>query len=268
MIVYDMSNEEYHAHDSISKTGLDLIARSPAHYRYAPRKEPTRSMTIGSATHAAILEPAVYAAKYLTVSVDDRRSSVWKEAVKARSEEFTLTQGEGDRIGAMAEAVRGNAHMAGVYGAPGKAEVSIITKDPVTGVLVRCRFDWLGADGFAADLKTASDASDDAFGKSVVNYRYFVQEAFYRDVFQWETGERVGGFEFHVVESDAPYCTNVVQLPADVIEYGRQVYRRDLNRYADCLHRGEWPGLPGEPHTLALPGWFVNQIEDEMEVRV
>ena len=266
MIVYDMSNEEYHAHDSISKTGLDLIARSPAHYRYAPRREPTRAMTIGSATHAAILEPAVYASRYLTVSVDDRRSTVWKEAVKARGEEFTLTQPEGDRIAAMAEAVRGNAHMAGVLTGTGNAEVSMFATDPVTGVTVRVRFDWLGATGNAADLKTAADASDDAFGKSVVNYRYYVQEALYRDVFQWATGERLGGFEFHVVESDAPYCTNVVRLPADAVEYGRQVYRRDLNRYAECLSSGVWPGLPGEPHTLALPGWFVAEIENSQEV--
>ena len=60
-LVTGMSNEAYHAYDGISKSGLDLIARSPAHYAYRTASEPTRAMVIGSATHAAILEPEVFA---------------------------------------------------------------------------------------------------------------------------------------------------------------------------------------------------------------
>ena len=57
-IIKDMPNEVYHAHESISKSGLDLILRSPAHYRFRERSEPTRAMQLGTASHTAILEPA------------------------------------------------------------------------------------------------------------------------------------------------------------------------------------------------------------------
>ncbi len=57
-----MENADYHAHPAISKSHLDLIARSPLHYwaRYIDPKrvipEPTPAMRIGSAVHTHVLE--------------------------------------------------------------------------------------------------------------------------------------------------------------------------------------------------------------------
>src|SRR5690606_39465824 len=77
IITTSMSNEEYHSlPDSISKSGLDLIARSPAHYRYAERREPTRAMVIGTAIHAAILEPDVFATEYLLLRSEEHTSEL------------------------------------------------------------------------------------------------------------------------------------------------------------------------------------------------
>lgn len=262
-----MSNEEYHRHDSISKSGLDLIAKSPAHFRYAAHREPTRAMTLGTATHMAILEPDLYAAQYVTLPDGvDRRSSVYKEAVKTRSEESVLVRSEADRIEGMTAAVRGNREAQLILGRAGVSEASLFATDPVTGVAVRCRFDWLTYDLHAVDLKTTAAADDDSFAKSIVNYRYFVQEAFYRDVFQWATGEKLRSFTFLAVESEMPHCVTMPVLADDVVAYGRQLYRRDLNRYADCLASGVWPGLDGAPHVIGMPGWFVAQMDAEMEV--
>ena len=262
-----MSNAEYHAHKAIGKSGLDLIAKSPAHFRYAPKREATRAMVLGTATHMAVLEPSRFAAEFVTLpGVDDRRSAIYKQAVAQRGEESVLTGTEADRIAGMATAVWSNQYLAGILEAPGQAEVSIFATDPVTGVQVKIRPDWLSADGLCLDLKTSSDASDGGFGKSVANYRYHVQEAFYRDVFQWFTGEKMRGFEFPVVESEAPHCCTVMRLPDDAVQYGRKLYRENLNTFARCLESGIWPGLPGDPHVLALPGWFVAEIENSMEI--
>lgn len=262
-----MGNDEYHRHDSISKSGLDLIAKSPAHFRYAAHREPTRAMSLGTATHMAILEPDMYAAQYVTLPDGvDRRSSVYKEAAKQRGDENVLTCSESDRIAGMVAAVRGNREAQLILGRAGVAEGSLFATDPVTGVAVRCRFDWLTYDLHALDLKTTAAADDDSFAKSIINYRYYVQEAFYRDVFQWATGEKLRSFTFLAVESDMPHCVTMPVLPDDVVAYGRQVYRRDLNRYADCLASGVWPGLDGAPHVIGFPGWFVAQMENDMEV--
>jgi len=261
-----MTNEEYHRAEGVSKSGLDLINRSPAHFRYSATREPTRSMTLGTATHAAILEPELYASQYIALPEGvDRRSSVYKEAIKERGEDSILTRGEADRIDGMTASVRSNLHASAILSA-GYAEQSIFATDPETGVIVRIRPDWISAGLACLDLKTAADASDDGFAKSVANYRYHVQQAFYTDVFKWATGDKFSDFGFLVVESDLPHSSTIIRLPDDVVAYGRKLYRRNLNTYAECLNRDEWPGIPQAPHVIGMPGWFVNEMESEMEV--
>jgi hypothetical protein len=257
----------YHAHPAISKSGLDLIARSPAHFKYAPPREETRTMLIGSATHAAILEPALYAKSYLPVrDADDRSSSAWKAAKKAAvgAEYELLTGPESERIDAMSTAVRRTPGIAELLASPGRAEVSIFTTDPITGLAVRIRIDWLVLETLRAlDLKTTQDLRNDKFARSVIDYRYHVQQAFYSDAFFWETGERLR-FDFGVIESAAPHVSKMLSLPDDVVEYGRMLYRRDLETYARCLERNEWPGPEPEITTLITPPWLAYKMDDDM----
>lgn len=266
-LIFGLSNDAYHSSEGISKSGLDLIARSPAHYRYAERREPTAAMHIGTATHCAILEPERFAREYVVLKdAPDRRSSVYKEAVKERGAEFVLLQSEADRIAGMVEAVRANPYAA-EFLSDGNAEVSLFAKDPVTGVTVRVRFDWL-RDGRPLDLKTTADASDDAFGKSIWNYRYHVQDVFYCDVYEWAFGEQPAPMEFLTVESEMPHGCTVHRIPHDFRQYARKLYRADLNRYAECLESGHWPGIDGAPHVTQMPGWAISIVENDSEVIV
>lgn len=67
--VYDgISNADYHGGPGISKSGLDLIHRSPMHYHFAVTaandNEPTPAQKIGTAFHALLLEPEEFARGY------------------------------------------------------------------------------------------------------------------------------------------------------------------------------------------------------------
>lgn len=67
--VYDnISNADYHGGPGISKSGLDLIHRSPLHYKTVISAEndrvPTAAQELGTAAHALILEPDVFTATY------------------------------------------------------------------------------------------------------------------------------------------------------------------------------------------------------------
>lgn len=263
-----LSNSDYHQSEGISKSGLDLFARSPAHYRYSAKREPTAAMALGTATHTAILEPHIYAEKYVILrDAPDRRSSVYKEAVKQLGAEYVLLGKEADQIAGMQEAVRSNRH-AGALLADGYAEQSLFTRDPVTGVIVRVRYDWITAAGQPVDLKTTQDASDEAFGKSIMNYRYHVQDVLYCDAWEWAFGEQPPPMLFLAVESEMPHCTAIHRIPHDFRQYARKLYRAELNSYAACLESGQWPGLQSEPHTTQMPGWAIAIVESEMEIEV
>ena len=79
----DIPNAVYHADRScVSVSGLKQILRSPAHFQAylqgLTRKE-TPSMFMGTAIHARLLEPEVYAAEYVVAPEADKRTKEWKE---------------------------------------------------------------------------------------------------------------------------------------------------------------------------------------------
>lgn len=268
MITESMSNNAYHAAEGISKSGLALILRSPAHFRYPEPKEPTRAMVIGSALHAAILEPELFASQYMLLKdVKDRRASEYKQAVAVHGADFVLTGKEADYVAGMQESVRCHPYARQALLQPGRAELSVSSKDPVTGVVVRIRPDWLPDSGPMLDLKTTLDARYDAVSRSVVNYTYHMQQAFYQDVWEWETGEK-RPFEFLFIEKAMPHACKTYRLDEEAIQEGRRMYRQALNLYAECLERDEWPAYDAEPEYMSLPTWAIDTDIDTEEEEV
>lgn len=261
-LVLNMPNDDYHAYAGISKSGLDLIARSPAHYAYRTKSEPTRAMVIGSATHAAILEPEVFAKQYMLLrDVTDRRSSVYKQAAEQFGADNVLTGSEADSVIGMQQAVQLNAALQEMLQAAGMCEVAVFATDPVTGVLVKCKFDKLLNDLRSVDLKTTQDLRD--FAKSVANYRYHVQQAYYSDVFAWATGLQLESFDFAAIEKEAPNASRLFRLDTPAVEYGRKLYREALNTYAECLNNNDWPMPAGDVEYIGLPAWAADPGQQE-----
>lgn len=262
-----LSNEQYHASEGISKSGLDLIDRSPAHFK-AKSLESTRAMEIGSAIHCAILEPEIYRQQYAVVDCESRASAIYKAACKERAASNVLTQAEGDRVSGMYDAVYGYKPARAIMELPGRNELSVYAKDPETGVLVKCRFDRLLDCGVAADLKKTQDARPDAFRRAIDNYRYYVQAAFYMDVYKWATGEMLDAFKFIAIEEAAPHGCRAYPIDELSIEFGRIAYRSALNTYADCLTSDKWPAYTEDEQEIGISNWLVSKIEDSLEVQI
>lgn len=262
----DMPNSVYHELDGISKSGLDLVSRSPAHYQYRTARTPSRNMEIGTAIHTALLEPERFTQEYMLLrDVKDRRASEYQAAKKVHGSERTLTGPESDKVVGMQESVYANPDARKLLDSGGWRELSGVVCDPATGVLCRHRFDLLTTDGIAVDVKKTQDARSDAFSRAVQAYRYHVQAAFYADQHYWITGEHLKAFAFIAVEEEMPHGCKVYILDDDAMAIGRELYRADLNRYAACIESGEWPAYDSDPEMLALPGWVLAQYENELE---
>lgn len=266
VFVEDLSERVYHAHESISKSGLDRIERSPAHFKLATQREPTAAMLLGTAFHRAALEPDRFDAEYVVCDARDRRSKEYKELAAERGAENVLMRKDYDRIIAMRNNARSIAGYGHLLGDGGSSELSAFTQDPETGVEVRCRYDLLNHDkGRAVDLKSARDPLPRGFSRSVATFRYHVQVAFYSDIYEWITGERLNEFWLLAVEGEPPYTPVAYLLDDEAIEAGRRDYRRNLNTYAECLASGCWPHFEPEHPYLSLPEYMLGDI-DELEV--
>lgn len=265
-IYTDISNEDYHASHGISNSGLGLVDRSPAHFKYPKERDSTRHMEIGSAIHCAILEPDRFDDEYKVVECDVRTSSLYKAACKEYPSELVLTSPESANVLGMQKSVYANRAARSILLSPSRKELSVYAIDPETGLLVKCRFDLLTDDLAAMDIKKTQDARAEAFSRSIYNYGYHRQAAFYIDVYKWATGHDIREWKFLAMEENSPYACKVYTLDPEAIEIGRIEYRAALNQYAECVESGEWPAYGDDEEVISLPGWAFSKFEDDLEV--
>lgn len=259
MIDHTLTNAEYHQHPAISKSGLDRIDQSPAHYRawLTEKRVSTPALAFGTAAHSYILEPEIFDDGYIVMTDKiDRRTKVGKEAWETFQAEAGDRQVLTHEDFAALVAMRGNvdAHpVARELLEEGVAEASVFGE--LFNVAVKCRPDWLRAnDGIVVDLKTTDNASPNAFARSIAKYRYAVQAALYQDILAAE-GIDVKAFVFIAVEKTAPHAVGVYELDGESLEVGQIAYQRNLDTYRRCLETDHWPAYSNAVETLTLPRW-------------
>ena len=263
-----MDNATYHAHPAVSKSHLDLIARSPLHYwaRYLdPNREvpePTAAMRIGTALHTLVLEQDTFEERYITAPQVDRRT---KDG-KARWSEFEAEAGDRELIAAddramisrMAEAVWSHPAAAALLNWKGKAETTHMWVDQATGQACKCRPDWLTDDHrLIVDLKTTEDASPAGFRKSIAAFRYHVQAAHYLAGVEAATGTRPDQFLFICVEKKPPYAVAVYAASPVMVTIGAETAARDLDVLVSCKQANAWPGYSDQIEPISLPPWMM-----------
>jgi exodeoxyribonuclease VIII len=271
-----LSNEDSHALKAVSPSGIKLLKRSPLHFKDAILaydriiKKPTPEMLKGTATHTAILEPQLWDTTVVVVPAlapkrptkaqlqaktpsKETQSSIqwWQEFDASTAGRIVLGIDDADEVRRMADAVRAHPAARFLLDMPGRREASYTYTDAATGVECKTRPDWHSLDGqIVVDVKTAQDASREAFAKSIANFDYHVQAA-------WNLDAQGGKlFLSLVVESSRPYGVAVYPASEAMLEAGRRRISSAMESLAECWKTGHWPGYGDaiqEP--LDLPGW-------------
>lgn len=262
-VYLNLDNEAYHAGPGVSKSGLWTIeTKSPAHYKFGVRKE-TKAFDFGEACHFAILQPDLFEKKVYR-GPDDRRGNKWKDAAEfcEIEKKLLLTSGDYDGVLAIRDGVHADPWINGIItSSEARVEASGYFIDPVTGELCRCRPDLYRKDlKLILDVKSTVSAHPDAFAKSVVNYGYHAQEAFYTDGWQ-ACGQEVEAFAFLAWEKTEPYAYAVYELPPSIVEEGRAIMRKALDTYADCKKVNRWPAYGEGVQELAFKRWSYRLTE-------
>jgi len=262
-----ISNEAYHTGRGLSKSGMSELLKSPERFkhRYIDRKtfsEPTPAMIFGSALHTMVLEPQLFHSQYVIDPKMPKRSNadkeLWAKFQADNAGKQIISQDDFDAIQAMSRAVSDNGHALGILSQEGQAELSIFAE--ISGVLCKCRPDWLTNIGLIADLKSAEDASYDAFSRACFVYGYHIQVALYTDVCR-ATGLPIDAFSFIVVEKKPPHSVAVYSASARMVDLGRAQYLQAIETYKRCQETGYWPGYNNDSLVeIDLPKWAENII--------
>jgi exodeoxyribonuclease VIII len=278
--VYDnISNEDYHGGEGVSSSQIKVIAtKTPAHYYWKyldpenehEPKDKHGPLAVGTLFHTLLLEPETDLSKeFIFVEEINRRSKAGKEAFAEVMGEATekgsmiITNAEHENVKKMVKAARSQSLFNSLF-TGGRAELSCFWEDPETGILCKCRPDYLHDDNIIVDLKSCRDADPEGAGKASYSFGYYISAAYYLDGVAAATGKPTESFIFAFMEKEAPYCAAPYVIGEEDIAIGRALYKRALVDIAACTKADRWPGYTTDITELELPPWARKQARTKI----
>lgn len=272
----DWTEDQYHA-DSTAITSTMAREFDDSSRIYAGRyvfhdgvKRPdTEAFRVGRMLHCALLEPERFASQYVVAPKVDKRTkggkaehAFWLESQKPGA--IACDPDEHAEALRMAEAIMGNKRAAMLLQCDGETEHTVQWKHDRTGMLLKARRDKR-APGLILDIKTTRDPSPKGFHKSVVNYQYHRQGAWYLDSEYALTGENVG-FGLLSVRNSWPYEVALHEVSDDLIQIGRRANEETLTRIARCFEENDWRNeWEREIQFVDPPRWMLRDLEQQEE---
>jgi len=247
---YDVPGSDYYRKTlgEANKGGLDLISRSPYHYRYwidQADQGGTEAMNFGRALHCAILEPDLFKANWVTLpDFGPMNSSVnranAKRYLEMRADKEFITADQSEQLIAMQNAVFKH-DTASAYVGAGRSEVTACWRDQNTDLPCKARGDnYIETFDTLIDVKSCLDASPEGFSKVVAKHRYHVQQAHYAN--GWASCDKpLRHFIFLCIEKDPPYAVAIYPLDAASEERGHVLLDRDMSMLSRCMEADRWP---------------------------
>jgi hypothetical protein len=265
-IVHDLPDDEYHAdRGSLSFSGAKLLLPPSCPAKFRERMDnppkPKPQYTFGHAAHRLVLGKG---AEILEVDAPDWRGKAAQEMrALACNGVAPMLKHELDTARAMEQAVRAHP-LAGRLFEQGDAEVSMYTVDPVTGVKLRGRTDWLTElDGqfWVVDFKTSDTAEPEAFSRKGAGYLYHGQHAWYQDLVKAVGLSDTPRFVDVVAEKTPPYVVTVVEYDTEAVNEGRRLNRIAIDTYAQCIETNTWPAYSDDIVPISLPTWMSRGLD-------
>lgn len=253
----DIDEEAYHADPgSLSQSGAKVLLKAPAlfqHQRLNPQPF-KKAFEFGTAAHAKVLGvgaeirviPDDLLGKNGAASTTEAKAFI----AKARADgAVPLKSAEAQRVDDMAEQLTAHS-LAMELLSEGAPEVSAYATDEQTGVLRRCRFDWLGPE-ILSDYKALASSDPAAFARAAFDLGYYQQAPWYLDLAR-DLGHPAAGFAFIVQMKEPPFLVTVIELKPRAIDRGRERNREALDLYRHCVDTDTWPGYVPDHSSAAV----------------
>lgn len=268
----------------LSCSAMKQLLRSPAHYRAWAESDmdsgQTEAQRFGKAFHCALLEPERFARDYYVLPADaPRKPTVTQINAKAPSEDtkkavayWSALDQDGRTILSPADMDKIHAMLASVQAHPwakllvqgGHGEVTLRWTDEATGLRCKARADYYreAPKRYVLDVKTTSDASPDAFAKTVHNFGYHLQHAHYADGFR-TLGLPLDGFYLLAIETEPPYVCQPYYLDAEAEGKGFALRTRAAALLKRCMETGHFPGYSDDISPIRLPAWATKTNDED-----
>jgi hypothetical protein len=258
--------EEYRKLEAFSRSDLEvLLTRSPAHLKAVldgrVKRERTDALHLGALAHTAILEPynffgvmeQFYSVKPKGMKFTSKEGKEWKKA-QVQAGRQIITQAEFEFLKAAPQAIKDHPEAYRLF-ETGYPERTFVGEDPVTGLKLKSRMDFVPVGNVLVDVKTAVDARPAQFLRAMLAHGYHRQAQFYLKTANL-CGEQKTVFVFVVIEKRPPYAVAVYRVSTEMLLAAAQEIESGIRILARCVETGLWPAYEDAMQTLQLPEWY------------
>ena len=249
----------------MSQSRLKDFAVSPAYYkmRLAEPKEQTEAMILGTAVHAALLEPEVFKNKYVVAPKFDRRTTKGKADYTLFCVEnmgkLILTKDEYDHVLAMRDSVFSHPKAKDAFSFKIDPEKEIFFE--MEGVACKAKLDAIVPEiNTVIDFKTARSATAEQFRRDALSMGYDLQAFWYYEAYKAEFEKYPDYYAFIVVSKEAPYPVGFFEVDKEFLDRGRYCALKHLRKYKECLALDVWPKNESEDViVISTPEWAMKE---------
>ena len=268
-------NEEYHREEGLNASKLRRMMRSPLHY-FANKDEQATGdhLRFGANFHALIESPENFRERYRIAPEVNMRTNAGKAEMQAFIEslgpnDMMIKADEVEDLTGMANSIRSHSRVRNIL-KNGIAETSLWVTDPDTGLILKCRPDFITERGHLIDIKTTRNAHEDFFMGQIFSNRtqspfYVLQAAHYVHCLKLAGVCKSESMTIIAVEKSKPWGIKVYPLDIGCLGVGEQWRDKLTKQYAECLESGVWPGYPEKIIPVVPPNWVqaVDPEEDD-----
>jgi hypothetical protein len=254
---------QYHFEPGLRSSVLKhmMTSAKKARFEMDNLRPATPAMQLGSLLHLGAENPSKFMANMVVPPDVDRRTKAGKEAIAQFESNLKLHQivvraEWAPKITGMLNSLL-NHPIANRMLSSGIAETSLFTEDDATGQILKCRPDFITAEGHMVDLKTTNDPRPSVFLRRVYGHDFFyaLQAAHYAHCAKLSKRANGDSFIFIAIESDAPFDVVVYALNSGDL-YCAEEWRAKLTKqHLSCVSSGLWPGISDSVQCLPVPQW-------------
>lgn len=228
--------------DHVSASDIKNFLISPKFYffnKYENKnKEENKTLTLGSAIHALVLEPDEFYQHYVVSQKYDLRTKIGKEKsiefAKQNEGKRVITEDEMKTVVAISNSCKQNKTLVSIL-EDSTPELSIYTVDKETGLKIRLRPDiYCNSKPTICDLKSCVTSDIKNFKYSVFKYSYHITSAFYSHF------SRKPCYVFAALEKEEPNQVSLYTLSPKIINEGKELFRMGLDLLAWSYKHNYW----------------------------
>ena len=261
MFKENISMDEYHNSEYLSRSNLKNLLISPKHFITQQNVAQTDSMALGSAAHTALLEHEKFDERYVIEPkhyINDKEEvKPWRRDRRIKAVNKFYEENEGKEIisdelaneaFSIAQDIRDDPIAGKLLQPPGSVEGSFFYTHE--GLYLKARPDYLAGAGYGIDIKTTSKQTPSGFFRQAKYLAYDIQAHMVKLGVQKCLESELIDYFFIVIETGSHivsvYSSNDVYVDSyggetSYFEQGELRFNELIHIYKECKAKDRWP---------------------------